>query len=650
MATITGSFSDNNNNVGIYITWSSTQNVNTNKSTVTAKLYVKRKTSYATTWKSSTPYSITVNGETLSDTKSINVGNVSVGSSILVATKTVTVSHNTDGTKSIKISGKVDFSGCNPGKGTVPSTTVTLPTIPRQTTPTLSATSVTLGNAITINLSSRASSSYTHTLRYVLGSSSGTIVTKTSSTSYSWTTPASLASALTSSTSGTLNIYCKTYSGSTQIGNETKVSLTAIVPSSANAPSVSATITAVTNAQNSAITGYYKGISQVKVTINATAKNGASISSYKMTVNGATKTSTSKTITSAILSSSGTFSVTVSATDSRGLTGTASAGSITVNNYSAPTITTLGVVRKGIDEDGNLVEMASGDRIIVTTGYSFSSSVNSSYRTYKLYYGTTSNPTTSYSIGSNTSCTITGLTSSSKYYIKYVISDGIKSASKTVTSASVVPYLHFNSAGLGLAVGGYARATSSGIFDVNWAMHVLSNKIYMGGDANSKKEKNIYFNTASGGTYSHDCKIYGGNAESTTGIGLWDNTHSHGIMTYNDQTETLSFLGHSAFTGSAQSVYNGKSYFYLGELLICWGHCEYAEGSYSQNTDKSKAVTFSKSYAYPPCVIATKNNSSPAIMTGVTGVTTTGFDMRMTRTNTNTASVNIFWLAIGYRA
>ena len=67
---------------------------------------------------------------------------------------------------------------------------------------------------------------------------------------------------------------------------------------------------------------YMKGESQVKATFGASAKCGASISKYSLTVSGSTKESTTSPVTSDTLSMSGVLSVTGTVTDSRGFTAT----------------------------------------------------------------------------------------------------------------------------------------------------------------------------------------------------------------------------------------------------------------------------------------------------------------------------------------
>lgn len=82
-------------------------------------------------------------------------------------------------------------------KGSSDSQTVTLKTIPRTSSISMPATTMGSANNITIT---RASSSFTHTPTYSFGSATGTIATKTSSTSVSWTPPTSLATQIPNST------------------------------------------------------------------------------------------------------------------------------------------------------------------------------------------------------------------------------------------------------------------------------------------------------------------------------------------------------------------------------------------------------------------------------------------------------------------
>ena len=99
------------------------------------------------------------------------------------------------------------------------TTTKTLDTIARASTVT--ATAAVVGSQSTITIS-RKSSSFTHTLEYEFGSLTGTITTKTTSTSVKWTLPTSFYAQIgASATSKSGTITCKTYSGSSLVGTKT---------------------------------------------------------------------------------------------------------------------------------------------------------------------------------------------------------------------------------------------------------------------------------------------------------------------------------------------------------------------------------------------------------------------------------------------
>lgn len=143
------------------------------------------------------------------------------------ADHTYTIIHNTDGTKTITLQGQFTTKSTYITGGSV-SGQITLPQIARASS--VSGLSTRLGTAGTITIT-RQSSSFTHTLTYSFGSASGTIATKTSNTSVSWTPPVSLISQFNNQTSKTGTITCTTYSGNTEVGTSTST-LTLSVPSS----------------------------------------------------------------------------------------------------------------------------------------------------------------------------------------------------------------------------------------------------------------------------------------------------------------------------------------------------------------------------------------------------------------------------------
>lgn len=250
-----------------------------------------------------------------------------------LASGTLTISHNSDGSKTFTVAA---FSGQvwkNSGylTATAAAQSFALPTIPRATVPVIGA--VVMGQTVTIGLP-RAVSSFTHTLTYTFGSASGTIA-EGAGTEAQWAVPYDLAVQIPNNASGTGTLTCKTYSGSTLIGTQS-VNFTATVPSnSTTQPSDTLAVSPVSSLADPFSGLYIQGRTKAKITHTASGKYGATIKSYAATVDG--QTYTGQAPTTEILATPGTLTITGTATDSRGITGTATT-SITVLAYTPPSV------------------------------------------------------------------------------------------------------------------------------------------------------------------------------------------------------------------------------------------------------------------------------------------------------------------------
>lgn len=234
--------------------------------------------------------------------------------------RTEEISHNNDGTKTVTLSGvwcSAISGGWAPYSLSV-SGEVTLPTIPRATTPGIGG--VTMGETAHISLP-RASSGFTHTLRYVFGGAAETIASGVT-TGYDWLVPESLAAQIPDAASGKGTLTCETYSGSTLIGTKS-VTFTASVPGSMK-PAVLSGWAAVTydNSDTAAenMAAWVQGYSKAKAAFDAskvTCRQGAGVSKFSITYLGKT-TEGNPCRTETISTTGATVRCTV--TDSRGLT------------------------------------------------------------------------------------------------------------------------------------------------------------------------------------------------------------------------------------------------------------------------------------------------------------------------------------------
>ena len=271
----------------------------------TSQVYVKlTATTTGSSYNNTGPSgSITIDGTKYNFSK-----NIPLNSTTTLYESTKTITHNSDGKKTITVS--YTFNTEISAGVLTGSRKVTLTTIPR--TSTVTCADGNIGSATTININ-RASSSFTHTITYSFLGLTGTIATKTSNTSIGWTIPTSFYEKVPNAKSGKVTINCDTYSGSTKVGSSSTTANVFVINSE---PDVEATIKDV-NSATVALTGdsnkFVKYMSNAKVEITATAKNSATIKSKKVICGNKSGTSTSNTLNNV---ESGTF--VVSCTDSRG--------------------------------------------------------------------------------------------------------------------------------------------------------------------------------------------------------------------------------------------------------------------------------------------------------------------------------------------
>lgn len=395
---------------------------------------------------------VTINGKTyyFSSVK-INPNRTTSGSQTLYST-TVTIPHNADGTKTVSIYASVTTATSS---GTVTaSRSVTLTTIPRATTPSLSASSVALGSAVTIS-TPRASSAFTHTLTYKFGSATGTIATGVG-TSYAWTVPKTLANQIPSSTSGTCTITCRTYNGSSLVGTKT-VNVTLTIPNTAEfkptvgTVSVSEAVQAVTTAFGSR---YVQSLSQLNVSISATGAYGSTIRSYSTSVDGVTYNSA--TFTSNVINASGTLSVTVTVSDSRGRTASKTVN-ISVIAYKPPAIT--GMSYQQCNADGTANPTGTSTKITITGQVSSVSSQNSRTLTLKWKKSTDSAYQTRSLTASDWNFTVSTIVNNiapdETYEFLAVLTDKINSIENAVTTGIIA--MSFLAGGKGARLFGEAE-------------------------------------------------------------------------------------------------------------------------------------------------------------------------------------------------
>lgn len=306
----------------------SESNVNTanNTSVVTAKLYYYGN---GVSWSNDRqPYRIVIDGTTYSGTSSFSTST----SAQLLGTASKTVTHNDNGAKTVTVSASF---ATDVSLGTLTTSgNITLTTISRLSS--LSVGNGTLGIAQTLTISEPTSSN-NHKITYTCGSIEGYILGSASATStsnsVSWTPPVPLAKQNTKGTSVAATITLYTYNGNGVYVGSKSYSITLAIPEKVK-PTLTIDVSDPTGYKDT-YGNYIQGKSKIKVIPTATIAQGASIVEYEYVIGGTQYKG--DTVETSAISQSGSITVKVKATDTRGRYAEVEQ-IVTVLAYSAPSL------------------------------------------------------------------------------------------------------------------------------------------------------------------------------------------------------------------------------------------------------------------------------------------------------------------------
>lgn len=248
----------------------------------------------------------------------------------------ITVSNKTSGSTSCTIT-----LGTNAPRGNG-SWSYTLAVDPAGST--ISASNGTLGVAQTITLS-RKNSSFTDTVTWSCGSQSGTIATKSSATSFTFTPAISLAAQNTAGTSVPITFTTTTYSGNTAVQSNS-VTVTEAIPASVK-PSAAVAIDDPTGYATT-YGAYVQTKSTLHIVTTPTLSYNSPINSYSVTADG--NIYNAAEVTTPVLQNTGAQTVSSVVTDKRGRSSDAAVASYNVLAYSQPSLSACEIHR--CDADG----------------------------------------------------------------------------------------------------------------------------------------------------------------------------------------------------------------------------------------------------------------------------------------------------------
>lgn len=307
-------------------------------------------------------YTATIEGTTNSGTYDLR----STNTWITLGERTVTVTHNSDGTYNVSKTGSFSASvtGARPKSGSA-SVSVSLPTIARAST--IGVANADIGASTTITIA-RTNDNFTTTLSYkASGQNSWTqIVSKTNLQVYPWTVPSSFYTLIPNAKNISCEFKAETFNGDTSIGTTTTTATftatgnpTVDTKTATDVNSITANLTSGTSTSTTKMVKYG---SNVQINVTASAINSAYISS--ITVNGVALTlggtSTSTTRSGSITINGATTNVfTIVATDTRGNSTTTTTNTLQIINYIPLTITAS--VRRNTPVDGKVNISFSGN-------------------------------------------------------------------------------------------------------------------------------------------------------------------------------------------------------------------------------------------------------------------------------------------------
>ena len=641
------------------------QSVADNTSSVTVTAYLVSSGSvYVINSSAKKVVKLIINGTTYTKTAS-GLANLTGGQKKALFSKTVTIPHNADGTKSFSIYCTFDMEVTLSGKywdlvraPASGSATATLDTIPRATTPTTSGT-WNVGNTVTIS-TPRAAEAFTHTLQYSLNNSTWTNIATGVGTSATWKLPDVLASAKTGATSGTVYIRCITYNNGTNIGNKT-ISRTYNITSAYAAPSVALSISQ-TNKAN--ISNYIRERSEI--TLKATLKYGATAAKYVFKYGGVSKTVTTTDGTASVKftlpsNAAASFEYSVTLTDSRGFTASKS-GTVDTIAYTKPAISSLEIVRGNYD-GATFTEASKGKSLRIVAAGTVTSLSNANAKKYKIEYRlsneNTYKPLVDTTIASSYAVSVTEYTEAifsenASYVVRFTLSDSFESVTRIFDVPSQRVLLNFSANGKAMAIGGIAT--------VDDALEIMMEQYSTGGIkpmqiANGTNfdeiiKPGVYIGNASSGGYTNPPLTTGTFILEVSSAGTAGQIMQRYSYVHKNQYKAyVRFFYESAwgewqptegFTAYSTTGFAGQVRFANG-LMMQWGRVAIATQA---NVTSTVAITYPIAFYHAPIVHVVAHTGAPELVNVSCDIgTTTGTNIYLRRSSA--VSTWVSWFAIG---
>lgn len=455
---------DSTRHIKLVLKWQQlSQDIPANRTRIRLTLQVVTDGAGAMYGGASLPWSITCNGTT-SNRWSIQTG---ANQTRTIGTRDVDITHNPDGSKTFSASASATFNMNFNGYVSSVNVSVsgTLNRIARASQPSIITWPNTtddigdIGSKVTIHMN-RASTSFTHTVKYSFRDLNATIATKVAD-STEWTIPTSFADKLPDADTEWGRIIVDTYNGSTLIGTK-EVRFTCHVPASYKPTCTGVTVTD-TSGLYAKYGAYVSGKSHITIKVAGSGSHGSTIKSYGKKYNrNAEQSNTTGSFTDDP-QAVGTIPIVGSVTDSRGRRGEKSVN-ITVLAYNPPSLSGTSVARTPNDESSTVRVTVKGN----TTNLNSKGVNTATVKIERRQQGTgswTQVSSANKGVSWNYTQDITNLSPDLAWEIRVTATDQVGTITQTVLTVSTAsPILDFKADGKGLGIGSVATRDDAAEF------------------------------------------------------------------------------------------------------------------------------------------------------------------------------------------
>ena len=410
------------------------------------------------TWYKSGNFKVVIAGVTVYSSAT----RIQLSKGTVVASGSHTLVHNADGSKSFTASAEAGIY--TTAVNCTGSGTFTLDTIPRASQPSLVTWPETtndvgyFGEEFAIHMN-RASSAFTHTVRYSYGNRTGTIATGVT-TGTTWAFPLEFMNDIPNATSASGRIYVDTYNGSTLVGTK-YTGYTVKVPASVK-PTCTIQVLDATDHQKT-YGNLVKGLSKLYVKVNGYTAYSSPIVSRSATANGGSYTA--EEFTTGALKAAGTTTVTATVKDKRGRVSASASASFTVLDYVLPSVSQLNVRR--CNEDGT--ENEQGEFVRAVFSAAITALNNKNTATYTLRYKkstdtnftevTLSSLANTYTV--NGAAYVFAADSSNSYDVEVEAKDNHGTTTRSTSASTAFTLINWGADGTSMAIGKVAEKANT---------------------------------------------------------------------------------------------------------------------------------------------------------------------------------------------